>query len=310
MTEVLGYNYNDGGLNNQKLALFGLFLTGLKTKKPIVLPNMNIKNISANTNTPIPLNDVFEISYIIEFAKKHNIVLVDIDQNTLKVGGLDYFHTGMEQYTHVALSPNNPLLEFTLEFFSRLRPILRTSYLMKKLKEDIFGKHKVAISAQFRIEPDWELHSAGFLRATVNGPEDYLISCDRIAEKIAKTLSTRREILVLCDEAAISIPKSDIRSSCRSKTGVKLIWKSDFLTQFELNKLNPLELSLIDFELALNSRHFVGLSRSTFSNMCTFEKFISTGKSDRTDYIYNKVGPQLSLRTDNGGQFDPRYATK
>jgi hypothetical protein len=67
---------------------------------------------------------------------------------------------------------------------------------------------------------------------------------------------------------------------------------------------------LLDFELATSGKNYVGISRSTFSNMVTFEKYARTQKLVTTDYIYNNNLSELSLRTDNGGGVNPISATK
>jgi hypothetical protein len=172
---------------------------------------------------------------------------------------------------------------------------------MKYLIENAFIRNGIEVVAQFRIEADWDRHCETTLDVLLTEPEDYHLTFDQIVAKIVRTLPHAKKILVLCDEAAVAIPKPRMAEICRTRFGVELFWKSDFLTEFELAKLNNLELSMIDFELALRAKHYIGLTRSTFSNAVTMTKYILTGKPVTGDYIYNNTGPRLARRTDNGG---------
>jgi hypothetical protein len=106
----------------------------------------------------------------------------------------------------------------------------------------------------------------------------------------------------------VATPKAEIRQVCQSRFGMRLYWKSDFMAAEQIAALNPLERSIIDFELCLRAHNFVGLTRSTFSNLVTFQKFVQRQKRIITDYIYNTDSAWLNQRTDNGGHHNPRLA--
>jgi hypothetical protein len=179
---------------------------------------------------------------------------------------------------------------------------------MKNLIADIFTRNQTEVVAQFRIESDWLRHCDHTLRHELTEPEDYRLTFDRTVAKIVRSLPGVTKIWVLCDEAAVSMPKSHMADICRTRFGVELLWKSDFLTRFELSKLNNPELSLIDFELALCSKHYVGITRSTFSNAVTSTKYILTGKPVTGDYIYNNYALRLARRNDNGGSLPIEFS--
>ncbi len=94
--------------------------------------------------------------------------------------------------------------------------------------------------------------------------------------------------------------KQEIRTFSRDRFGIDLLWKSDFLTAEQLGRLNPLDLSLMDFEIAKRCRRFVGLTQSTFSNVLCLEKFAKTGRRVSGQYIYNYPGDKVIERQDNG----------
>ena len=81
------------------------------------------------------------------------------------------------------------------------------------------------------------------------------------------------------------------------------------LAEPELAALSTLETSILDFEVALQAPIFVGLSRSTFSNMVSFEALCRTRKPAPHHYIYNFPGDQLGRRCDNGGRLVPHEVT-
>jgi hypothetical protein len=57
--------------------------------------------------------------------------------------------------------------------------------------------------------------------------------------------------------------------------------------------------------MALHAPNFVGLTRSTFSDMATLQKCSIQGRPVAGHYVYNIIGDQLSCRTDEGSRWDP-----
>jgi hypothetical protein len=302
----IGYFFNPGGLNNQKLTLLGLFLVALENKLALVLPAMGVKDLVAKTDTPVPLSDVFDISLLKSVASRHGISLSSKDPDSFQTSGWEYFFQGAGRCGYEALNPTRPdaFTPMALDFLTNLVPVKRLTDLAKSLGDEIFGRLGVCLAAQYRIESDWETYSAGTLKPTSNGPEDYLISFDCITAKIANTFAGIKHVLVICDEPAVAIPKAEMREVCQSLYGIRLLWKSDFLNDDQWRALTPLDLSIIDFELGLRAQTFVGISRSTFSNMVTFQKYVANPQQIRNDYIYNNNRMLLDRRTDNGGHTD------
>jgi len=307
-SDVIGYGFNPGGLNNQKLALLGLFLAAFEKNVPVVLPAMGVKDLVANTDLPVPLGEVFDMSRLTAFARRYGIALSQEDPAQFQTSGWEYFFHGAGRCGYEALNPNKPdaFSEMARDFLLNLVPVYRLGDIVNFLRKEIFGRLGVSVAAQYRIESDWVTYSAGTLKVTSLEPEDYLIPFNRITAKIANTISGTTQILVICDEAAVMTPKAEMREVCQSELGIKLLWKSDFLSDGRRRNLTPLDLSIIDFDLGLTARHFVGISRSTFSNMVTFQKYLTLRQKNRNDYIYNNNSRSLDRRTDNGGHTDWR----
>ncbi len=305
----LGYYYNNGGLNNQRLALLGLFLRAKEWKRAIVLPEMSIKNIAADSQLPAPLQDFFDLPRLLDFAQRHGIDVSLDDPANLPTGGWDYFAHGAGQFSRRGQQPEQFELEsdLVIDFIRSVVPIPRTADVVARLKKRIFSEEGIELAAQFRIESDWAEHSK-HLHSRIKEREDFFIPYDAIIAKIAATLPEQKKILVICDEMAVETPKEEMRAVCLARYGIELFFKSDFLSGEETETLDFLARAMIDFELAAGARHFVGLTRSTFSNLVTFQKFALSGQPVKTDYIYNNDKPELGLRTDNGGWDSPRRA--
>jgi hypothetical protein len=152
---------------------------------------------------------------------------------------------------------------------------------------------------QLRIEADWQEHSAN-LRHKHGDAEDYELGFMQILAKVRNSLPDLRLAYVTADEKSMPAPKQAIRTICHEKFGIDLFWKSDLLPAEMIEPLTPLDLSLIDFEIAKASPRFIGLTTSTFSNLLCLEKFAATRKRVRGHYIYNYPGDTLMERQDNG----------
>src|SRR3954468_23313440 len=89
---ALGYSFNRGGLNNQKLALFGLFLKAYREGPPrIVLPNLVLFNQITFNHPPVPIDQAFHIGPLLEFAARHGLEVLD-EAPRGDEGAWDYFH--------------------------------------------------------------------------------------------------------------------------------------------------------------------------------------------------------------------------
>jgi len=297
----LGYFFNQGGLNNQKLALLGLFLKASQEgSRPIVLPNLLLFDQITFNHVPVPLDSALQIAPLREFAARHGIEILDVSPQGDR-GAWDYFHLGNNYIPRAALLNELTAEGFTCDFLRSLVPISQSSALLQRVAEATYREKGIRLAAQLRIERDWPQHTAERLKPVVGDAEDNAPSFSDIIAKICKTLPDNAfQIYVVCDEAALPVPKDEIRNEIKQKFGIDLFWKSDFLTNDELAGLSLLELSMLDFEMSVDAELFVGLSRSTFSNMVALEKYARTRMPVEGHYIYNIVGPQLAPRKDNG----------
>lgn len=314
-TEI-GYSSNNGGLNNQTFALLGLFCRAYQEKKSVVLPLMTIKDHVSKNDRYVALRNIFDIESLRKLAHSHGFDLVDKNpryfdevQVAPEKNGWKYFGAGASRTSEVArgIARDPELGNFVFDFFSHLIPLVRRSPIVAALKERVFVQEGIDVIAQFRIETDWKRHSDA-MKARQTKPEDLYLEPPQIVKKIVNTLPGTKTILVTSDEAAMPWTKEEIARSCLDELGVVLFWKSDFLKPDDLAFFNNLELSLIDQEMAVSSRNFIGITRSTFANMTTFLKFAKTREHIKTDYFYNTADEFLKQRNDNGGWDYPNWA--
>jgi SAM-dependent methyltransferase len=310
---ALSYRYNGGGLNNQKLALFGLFLKAWRDgPRRVILPDLRLfdHRLSDLSNYGlITFDEALQRGPLRAFAARHGIEILDLPPQGDE-GGWDYFHEAMNYIPRAALLGDLTPESFVCDFLRSLVPAVEHAGLAQRVINAAFGRQGIRLALQLRIETDWADHVAHRLGPAIAVVEDNGPTFPEIVRKICNTapVNGRPGIYVVCDEAALPVPKEDIRGAIRREFGIDLFWKSDLIAQDELAKLSLLDLSMLDFELCLAAESFVGLTRSTFSNMVALEKYSRTQAPVERHYIYNMLGPRLALRTDNGAFEVPELA--
>lgn len=299
---ALGYPYLIAGLNNQKLALFGLFLTAVREgRRRISLPEFVLFHQASSGRDTVPLERAFELEPLRDFAKRHDIALSKSPPEGTEQQGWKCFLDGTHAIGHAALSDELGPDSFACDFCRALVPRIRESPLLRRVADAAFAQRNIGLAVQLRIEKDWTVYAADALAQSAGCTEDNSPSFTAILAKIAATLPSHgAAIHVVCDEAALPVPKEEIRRIARAEFHLELFWKSDFLTEAEFCQASVLELSMLDFEVAMSARSFVGTTRSMFSKLVTFEKYARTRVRVENHYAWNALAPRLALRRDNG----------
>lgn len=76
MTRIC-YLHNPGGLNNQKWALFGLFVAGLGTGRPMVLPDLYVLDHRRGSGRAVPIGSVLDQAPLLAVAERYGITVLD-----------------------------------------------------------------------------------------------------------------------------------------------------------------------------------------------------------------------------------------
>ncbi|HVY15289.1 MAG TPA: hypothetical protein VHB27_08680 [Rhodopila sp.] len=316
--EALGYLYNNGGLNNQKLTLLGLFMAAKEQGRPIRLPDLFLHSQEtykadvasrARGMTPplrahVALGQFYDLGAMRAFAKSEGIGLVDSPADG-EVGGWTYFHKGADDLYKIgpAGSP------FTRGFFNALKARIAHSDAHRAIARGM-AHRGISVVLQCRVEQDWMTHIGKALPTSPRTPDQVPGLVD-ILGKVRRTLAaeTRPGVYLVNDEAGLPIPKTQLRQEIASRFGFQVYWKSDFVPDI-LTRYISLQLSMLDFEIAVDAPIFVGTTTSTFSNMAAYERFARTGRPAQHRYIYNGTGENLEIRIDNGVSSGPVGATR
>ncbi|ACL61101.1 O-fucosyltransferase family protein [Methylobacterium nodulans] len=320
--KVLGYDYNDGGISNQKLALLGLVSTAVgqnsDDERTIYLPNINSYDQHKKTTFQEPFTSVFWEDQFCSFVERWKLKIAarpNVEHENYHDRhdrcGWNYFGCGCIHKGNLLARPLEAYNDVASDLFRSLIPRVTSSFVFYSLCNEIFVKRGIRTVAQLRIEEDWFHYCNANLRPSLGDTEDYYITADKIISKIKKSgLTQGEDVFVVCDEKYIFAPKSVIKEEIIAQTGINTIWKSDIIPHSVFEKLPALTTSLIDFELAVRAQNFVGLSRSTFSNQVSFERFARMTCCGGGDYVYDKPGELLGKRTDFGTQITPDDACK
>ena len=312
-----GFDWNDGGINNQKYAVLGLFVAAAdgvtQDERTLYLPRMFSRDQHQKNDSQHAFSEVFWLDPINELAARWDIDIVEAPDgieyaDRIERGGWRYFYRGIAAVE--TLERDDAAGSLPADFFRTLRPKVTSSKTFQKLAKRIFGDNAINVATQLRIEEDWAHHSEYHVKPSALPNEEFYAPAERIIAKVKNTLAeTPGAIFVSCDEKYIFAPKWEIAKKVKAATGIDIVFKSDILSPEDFDKLRPIDASLIDFELAKLAKVFVGLSRSTFANLAAFERFAGAYGDRHLDYVYNLPGDLCGLRTDRGIHHDPQKAS-
>lgn len=310
---LFGYDWNDGGISNQKLALLGLVIEASRNGAEIYLPKIYSKDISEQRSGVVSFEDVFWREPFEEFAGRWHVKIVGEPSDAtysdrIERCGWNFFNSGAWNVSHLRVKGLDSR-DITADFFRSLRPRVADSLLFSRIATSVFNAHNIDTVVQTRYEEDWRIHSQYTLEPLLGSGEDFCIPPDAIMHKVAASFSDKPGMVyVSCDQNHMPMSKADTKRIVFERSGINTLWKSDLLTEDEHSEMTPLDASLIDFELAKTAERFVGLSRSTFGNLVAFERFSAAYRNRNVDFVYNLPGDQLGRRTDAGTADDPRVA--
>lgn len=299
--EILSYGHNRGGLNNQKMALLGMFLTARRTGvRRVILPEFFSTDPNRFSGRALPFDSVFDMSRLRDFAAGYGIEIVP-DAPVDEEGGWDYFNIASRYLSHNMSARNLGPDDFACDFLRAMEPRIGQSDLARRIRGQVFSDRGVQVVLQLRVEIDWVRYASTSLVPTYSAIEEVELSFASIIRKTREGLpASETGIYITSDEAYLPFGKTVIADVTRKDLGIDLIFKSDLLTSDEQRALTRLEMSLLDFEMAVSAPFYVGQSRSTFSNLVGLERFARRRSPISNHYIYNIKGPALGQRTDNG----------
>jgi hypothetical protein len=310
---AIGYPELSLGLNNQKLALFGLFSMAQVQKRPLTLPQFCKFDAMNEANRHlVPLGEVYSVPHLKRFAGVFGLQIIDGPPAATQ-DGWNSFIAGCERHGRDAIQGTGLFDDFTWQFFRNLVPLITGEKIFQRLRDTVFIQRGIKLVIQLRIEQDWIDQIERLKAYPPPGFVDEIgLSYQEILRKTKNSITQgdiTRIAYIVCDEENLPMPKEEIRAEALEKFGMSLLWKSDILTADEMNSLSALDRSLIDFEMAARAPIFVGFSRSTFANLAFFESFCRATSPEPTHFIYNCPGQMLGQRYDFGTAVDPAQVT-
>jgi hypothetical protein len=305
----IGYPQLRLGLNNQKMALLGLVNTAFQSKRPMTLPYFVNFDPQGHNHIDVAFSDIFSMSDFKKFAAGFGIEILD-GEPLETTDGWASFQAGAHVIGQNAIHGAGGLDGLTYQFFRHLKPRVTHTPLFEKLSNSVFAARAIEIVAQFRIERDW-MEAANSIRekepfATDDYAPDYLRIISKIVSSCPEPI---RKLYVVCDESNLPVSKAEMQITSLDRYGVELVFKTDILSPDELRHVSSLELSIIDFEMAVSAPIFVGFTRSTFSNLVSFETLCRRRSPSLTHYIYNVPGDRIASRCDSGAHVAVSAAT-
>jgi hypothetical protein len=303
---VLGYLYNHGGLNNQKMALAGLLQAGIRERMPINLPYIYNRDQKTDEEYVVRIEEIFDLDRILDFGRRHGVTILTECPGGER-GGWKYFFEYAEGLKSTLDSRRQ--LDLILDAALSLQPRLTATPLFVQMKDVIQARIDTVV--QLRIEADWQAQ-AEFIQARWGEEEGSGLGYMAILSKVRKTFPDLRIVYVTCDEKSMPVSKYEIRAVSRAQFDLDILWKSDLLAAGVVEKLTPLDLSIIDYEIARLSPRFIGLTTSSFTTMLSVERLASTRKPVRGHYFYNNAHDVVIERLDSGftppAEVDPLLA--
>ena len=269
-----------GGLCNRLFCFFSACDIAIKENKYVLDPHFVLKG-----NTDIKLSDIYDLEYFNEYMCKHNngdkiIVTHDeIESNNVEVEDCGVSMWGYSERTLKPQRKQNKLQSNCMNVLVMKALRLNKKYI--NILDDFRDKDFTAI--HLRLEKDW-----------------------RNKDKVCRHKLPENEILLTDLESIINMYKdSDINKHNKLffTTGENHEKITKHLSEHNIESFyyynhsyNLFINAAINFEICCLSTSFIGLCRSSFSNLISLRKYFNNTDDS---YIYN-LDNKLYKRVDKG----------
>lgn len=273
----------EGGLCNKLFSLFSACDIAIKNKTKIIEPTFGWKR-------KILFSDIYDISFFNEAMKE--------------------FNNGEELIVSQSAKSNYKIIQNKQNLWQYSETILKTQRKTNQIKEDCImivvlkalklNERNLQIcnsvlnienkcAMHIRIEQDWLNYSTKKMKSA-NFNELYLINTNSLID-LYKNKGFEEEVFFTTGENQTQVQKQMLDKDIKSD----FIFVNDL--EYEVN-------AAINFELCCRAKLFVGLTRSTFSNLISLKRALA---DKNNSYIYN-LDEQLYVRVDKGLHPCPKNA--
>lgn len=274
----------DGWLQNRLCnKIFGLFELCEKAKQR----NINILEPKFGWKKPVMFGEIFDIEYFNDNMKEVKIIPFSLSKNY----NVEYCENNWSgAATRWAKHRNSNSIPNDSMHFQVLRA-LKLNKVNEEKTHNIENINELD-GIHLRIEKDWERYLKGGppqLRGE-KAEDNFLISTEKFIS-MYKNFTDNDKILLSTGENHKQI------SDKFSKSNITACFYFDDSVEYEIS-------AAINFFLCTKCKNFIGISRSTFSNLVSTLRYIN---GLNNSYIYN-YGSKIHNRIDLGIHLDPRLA--
>lgn len=279
------------GLNNIKLAMFGMKLLADKNKCGYYIGD-KVFDFSPSPNGSgeeyLSIDQVFNVDKLF-------VAFPDSSPDEgkfVRLENKDYFVAGGAKLRAELGQPQIVKNETAL-VFSSFAP---SENIQKEVDRIASFLPNDICALQLRIERDWQKYAKrkGWKDGErINGCH-VVLNHLTILDKIQKSPEIPRYIYICSDEDDMIVDKSQLERDARNR-GLSLIFKSDF----KMNISSRVQKSVIDFGVCQKIYKYIGTPRSTFSNILCVVKAFDLGTHPE-HYIFDAISDQVEKRFDFG----------
>ncbi len=295
-SKVTSFEPMNGGINNQKMALMGLFAIAKDRGAAVCLPEIVDFTPGVFEPNRRRFDKVFNFDtlkfYFGSTSESHPSEI--ISASTAFQRGAELIHGIARQDVSSAI-----LACRLLKSLSPMEAVLSAVACVQTID--------IGAVVQLRVEKDWIHYAATRLAQRASSYE--LTSTDPmdILKRIVNSgvVEGDKAVYLCLDERNIDFDINDLKSWSQTSFNIELVLKSDLLRDRSLLNSNA-NASLVDFHVAALADIFVGTSRSTFSNLVALRAAIDSSPS-RKDFIYN-LQSGVVARFDAGVEAEPGAA--
>ncbi|MBA8904881.1 hypothetical protein [Aminobacter ciceronei] len=268
------------GLNNQRLCLLGLVRSAADQDAEAVIPSELVdftpvpKRGQVRHTGRLPIWDIFDREAVEDGLSD---LAVSFEGTADMLTMQECFRRGSDA------------LKSDYERSSAILRAFRPSKIVTEHANRVVAWLGDFTALQLRIERDWrEYVLRKFGADGVYSDGEYLTTDpDDIFVRVTFTPDISETIWACCDEDDLVEPKDTLKRIAE-KYGLRLVFKSDLPSHLAY-PAHRLTRSAIDFAVAVNSPAYIGLTRSTFSEM------VGIYRPGGRNFAYNIPGGDLAI---------------
>jgi len=265
----------EGGLCNKLYCLFSACEIAIDKQLPIINPAFGWKK-------PILFSEIYDIEHFNNAMRPHNkgLDLIILDKNIPASSVI--IDNVIDLWKH---SCDRAIKQRIANTWGDLEGHVLDALKINPKYEHVLDAHIIQTAFHVRIETDWVKYNT---QKRVLYGETLLIDINTLITMFLESDIPKNRVFFTTGEAHTSVrdhfKKNDIAPT----------YFFDPTYEYELN-------AAINFFICSKSDHFIGISRSTFSNLVTFKRALLNRDSS---YIYN-MHNTIYRRTDKGLHCDP-----